>query len=183
MKAHHATISNAEWEVMRIVWAKGSATSAAICTQLADSHEWKKATVKTLLRRLVDKKYLATKKAGRAFIYFSTVDEQTTINAQMLAAMDKVCQMHHGQTLAYVIDNTTFTQADIKLLIEHLQEKQKTAPKTLPCNCLHDDCCTSCQAGKPQFCPKCSKMLAKQDAKCQDDSCNVDNAAANHVAS
>ena len=49
------TISSAEWEVMRVLWAKGQATSSEIIAILAKKLDWSASTVKTLLGRLADK--------------------------------------------------------------------------------------------------------------------------------
>ena len=49
------TISSAEWEVMRVLWAKGQATSSEIIAILAKKLDWSASTVKTLIGRLADK--------------------------------------------------------------------------------------------------------------------------------
>lgn len=48
------TISSAEWN-MRVLWAKGQATSSEIIAILAKKLDWSASTVKTLLGRLADK--------------------------------------------------------------------------------------------------------------------------------
>ena len=49
------TISSAEWEVMRVLWAKGQATSSEIIAILSKKLDWSASTVKTLIGRLADK--------------------------------------------------------------------------------------------------------------------------------
>lgn len=56
------TISSAEWEVMRVLWAKGQATSSEIIAILAKKLDWSASTVKTLLGRLADKGYLTSQR-------------------------------------------------------------------------------------------------------------------------
>ena len=51
-------ISDSEWEVMRVIWTLGQANAQQITQILADSMDWKVATVKTLLGRLVKKEAL-----------------------------------------------------------------------------------------------------------------------------
>ena len=58
-------ISKAEWEIMRVVWTKGETTSTEILNILSQKTEWTSSTVKTLLKRLVDKGYLNTEKIGK----------------------------------------------------------------------------------------------------------------------
>lgn len=46
-----ATITDAEWEVMRVIWTQGKTTSREVHTLLNEKKEWKSTTVKTLLSR------------------------------------------------------------------------------------------------------------------------------------
>ena len=129
-------ISNAEWELMRLLWTLGHATSRQLSEILAEKFSWKTATVKTLLHRLIDKQIIRSEKHGRAFMYYPNVGEQSTIDQQVMNAMDKICQMHVGQTLNYILKQVPLSQADIKTLQQTLVQKQKDAPEILECNCL-----------------------------------------------
>lgn len=62
-------ITPAEWQVMRVVWSLRQTTSSQIIEILQKKVDWKPATIKTLLRRLVDKKALSATRQGRGFIY------------------------------------------------------------------------------------------------------------------
>lgn len=78
--AEKMEISPAEWQVMRIAWTLQKVTSSQVIEILQRKKNWKPATVKTLLRRLVQKKALVTTKQGRYFIYQPCVQEQETID-------------------------------------------------------------------------------------------------------
>lgn len=142
-------ISNAEWEVMRVIWTLGQATSRQVIDVMTKKKAWKEATTKTLLRRLVAKKALIAKKEKRAFIYEPLIAEQATINAQLAQNFANICQMHQGKTLAYLVDNLKLTKADIELLQQKLATKLPAAPLTLACDCIPSevesvpahDCC------------------------------------------
>lgn len=56
------TISSAEWEIMRVVWAQQNTTSNEILAVLLEKYDWTPSTVKTLLRRLLDKGYVSREK-------------------------------------------------------------------------------------------------------------------------
>jgi predicted transcriptional regulator len=58
--ADRNNISDAEWEVMRVVWANESCYSQVIIDVLQEKMDWKPATSKTLIGRLVKKGYLTT---------------------------------------------------------------------------------------------------------------------------
>ncbi len=64
-------ISDSEWEIMRVIWTLGQSTAQEITQILAESMEWKAATVKTLLGRLVKKEAVWTEQEGEK-IYLSS---------------------------------------------------------------------------------------------------------------
>src|SRR5258708_6700329 len=48
-------LSKAEWKVMKIVWELRKAMAREVYTIAGEQHSWTPATVKTILKRLVDK--------------------------------------------------------------------------------------------------------------------------------
>lgn len=138
------TITNAEWCVMRIVWTLDEADSHTIIDLVSQQHDWKAATIKTLIGRLVKKGALATTKNGRQFIYTPLIPEQTAMDAALTGQLDQMCAMCRGQAFVHAIDQTELSQADIQELITHLQEKLTTAPTMIACDCLPDGYKRSC---------------------------------------
>ena len=142
-------ISNAEWEVMRVIWTLGQATSRQLIEIMEVKQNWKPATTKTLLGRLVAKDALETKKEGRGFIYSPLVQEQATIDAQLMQNFSNICQMDVGKTLAYLVENLNLTQSDIAKITAKLEDKKSSAPEKLECDCIpakfHRSGCQQCK--------------------------------------
>ena len=129
-------ITPAEWQVMRIVWTLGETTSSQIIIILQRKVDWKPATVKTLLRRLVAKGALSTTRQGRSFIYRPLVEEQATMDQVADDLFNSICEHCVGRTLDHVIDQATLSKADIERLQATLAAKQATAPDQVQCNCV-----------------------------------------------
>ena len=51
-------ITDAEWDVMQVVWSGGHVSAADVISELAKKNGWNHRTVRTLLSRLVDKEIL-----------------------------------------------------------------------------------------------------------------------------
>lgn len=58
-------LSRAEWKVMKVVWDLGKAMAREIYTVASEQWSWSPATVKTILKRLVDKGYVSTTQVGK----------------------------------------------------------------------------------------------------------------------
>lgn len=68
-------ISEAEYEVMKIVWAHAPISTSQVVEQLTPTSSWSPKTIQTMLLRLVKKGALANEKEGRVFIYTPLVRE------------------------------------------------------------------------------------------------------------
>jgi len=70
-------ISEAELEVMKVVWELNQATSNQIIERLEGVSEWKPKTIHTLITRLVGKKALtASKLDGKSYLYTPRVSAE-----------------------------------------------------------------------------------------------------------
>src|SRR4029453_13865372 len=73
MKNNIPEISDAEWDVMKVVWDHGPLTSGDVVKRLADEKHWKPRTVKTLLSRLVQKGAVTAAERDGRFLYSAKV--------------------------------------------------------------------------------------------------------------
>lgn len=133
-------ISQAEWEIMRVAWTYQHTTSKQINDILSDKMEWKPATTKTLIGRLVKKGLLDTKAEGRKYIYSPTVKEEDTVLDAGRDFLDQICNTKVGRTFAQLIEESELSQSDITELEKVLNDKKETAPETVECNCLPGQC-------------------------------------------
>ena len=129
-------ISDAEWQVMKIVWMQGEQTSTDLIRVLAERFDWSKSTIQTLLARLVEKECLTRKKEGKSFIYSAllTLDQSRDLLVQDIK--DKVCSRRMKQLLADLIVECDFTQADLEDLEAVISEKKASAVAEVKCNCM-----------------------------------------------
>lgn len=132
------TISNAEWEIMRVVWTQKETTSTEILSILSQKTDWTASTVKTLLKRLLDKGYLTAKKRGRQFLYSALLSEEDNRNKQADELFDRFCQTKHVAILEHLLEQTQMTTEDVNRLKALLLSKE-TVEKA-PCDCLPGQC-------------------------------------------
>ena len=75
-------ISEAEWEVMKVLWSTSPATANDVVKTLSGKTVWKRETIRTLINRLVQKKAVGFEKKGRQYHYFPLVTESECIKAE-----------------------------------------------------------------------------------------------------
>ena len=60
-------ISQAEYEIMKIIWDSSPISTNEVCERVPKSHNWSSKTVHTLLSRLTAKQVITYEKRGRMF--------------------------------------------------------------------------------------------------------------------
>jgi BlaI family penicillinase repressor len=80
--ANTPRISEAEWEVMKVLWKTSPRTANEIVDKLKGKTRWKRETIRTLINRLVQKKVLGFQKKGRQYHYFPRLTEAEGIEAE-----------------------------------------------------------------------------------------------------
>jgi len=131
-------ISDAEWEIMRVVWNKETVDATTIEALLGEAMGWKLATVKTLLGRLVKKNILTTTQVGKKFIYTARVTEDETIRSEAENLLTRICATKAGQTIAEMLEIAELTAEDLLKIQQILATKQPT--QAIVCNCLPGQC-------------------------------------------
>lgn len=73
---HLPQISEAEYEVMKVLWKYAPISTNEVTDQLTKTTDWSPKTIQTLLKRLVQKGAITYKKEGRVFVYTPIVEEK-----------------------------------------------------------------------------------------------------------
>ena len=129
-------ISDAEWQVMKIIWMQGEQTSTDLIKVLEKRFSWSKSTIQTLLARLVEKECLTREKQGKSFIYSALLTQEDSKKLLVQDIKDKVCSRRMKQLLADLIKECDFTLADLEGLEEVIAKKKASAVTEVRCNCM-----------------------------------------------
>ena len=96
-----ARISDAELEVLNVIWSKGEVSSTDIIKELKD-YPWNPNTIRTLIKRLYKKGVIEiSQKKGKAFIYKSLIDESEYKNEMTLDLLKK---FYNNSIVDFILD-------------------------------------------------------------------------------
>lgn len=119
-------ISEAEWEVMRIVWSRTSpCTANEIVEALEGIADWKPNTVKTLITRLVKKRALGYEEERRMYLYYPLVSEEKCVKAETKSFVKRVFGGALKPMLVNFLQDEQFSQDDIEELKQLLEERKE----------------------------------------------------------
>jgi predicted transcriptional regulator len=91
MKKTAIDISNAESQVMEVLWQAGKALPAEeVAAALAPAHDWQETTVKTLLNRLLKKGALSAQKDGRRYLYSAALPREQWLTTESTGLVERL---------------------------------------------------------------------------------------------
>jgi BlaI family transcriptional regulator, penicillinase repressor len=114
-------ISDAELEVMKLLWEKSPMTSSEAIDKLSKTHEWKSQTIKTLIERLVKKEAVGYDKDGRAYQYKPLVNRNEYASFESRTFLGKIFDGNLTSMFAHFVDNQNLSKeeyAKLKAILE-----------------------------------------------------------------
>lgn len=88
--ADHAQISDAEWKVMKALWAHAPISVNDLCSHLAPAKQWHPKTVRTMLIRLTKKRVVAAIVQDGVYHYSPTVSREECSRSATDSFIDRV---------------------------------------------------------------------------------------------
>ena len=119
-------LSAAEWKVMKIVWDLQKGMAREVYTVAGEQHGWAPATVKTLLKRLVDKGYLSTTEVGNGFVYRPAQSALAILRGAADTLLEHATRTATGPLLAHMVESSPLAEDDLDALQKLIEEKKKT---------------------------------------------------------
>lgn len=116
-------ISEAEFEVMKIVWKHAPISTNDITDRLLRTTSWSPKTIQTLIKRLVIKKALTYEKQGRVFVYTPLVKENEYIDQKSTSFLKRYYDGDITAMLSSYIENDRLSETDIDHLRSLLSRK------------------------------------------------------------
>ena len=116
-------ISDAEWEVMKVLWTSRDLTAGQIVDQVAAEQKWRPRTIKTLLSRLVKKGAVAVEADGRRFVYRAKVQRDAVIRRETKSFLSRVFDGAAAPAIVHFLDNAKLSPEEIQKLRERLDRE------------------------------------------------------------
>jgi len=115
-------ISDAEWQVMRVLWEKSPLTVREVIEILSKKTTWGTETIRTLVNRLAKKKAVGFEKKGRRHYFYPLLSQQDCIKTDA----DSFVARAGAAMLKPIL--TTFIETE-QLSAEEIQELQQILDK------------------------------------------------------
>ena len=116
-------ISEAELEVMQVIWDKKKTTSFEIIEQVKEKN-WSKNTVRTLIKRLYKKGAIdILKKDGKTFTYIPKIKENEYQKAESKHFLDTLFRGSMDNLLLNFVKQEELTKQDLESLLKKIDKE------------------------------------------------------------
>jgi predicted transcriptional regulator len=123
--AEQPAITEAESLVMEVLWAGAPRSAEEIVAALAGSAEWREATIKTFLNRLLKKGVIRAEYEGRRYLYSPVLQRADWVDAQSRSVLDRLFGGRVAPLVAHFSARRTLSKedlAELRKLIDGLDE-------------------------------------------------------------
>ncbi len=126
-----SAMSDAEREVLNVLWARGPLGVKEVLGALVESGQaWTRSTVVTLLRRLEAKGYIASDRSQYAFVYRPLISREDVIHARLSEVADELADGQAVPLMLAFVERQRFSAEDVARLQEMLDAiKSRTKTK------------------------------------------------------
>lgn len=118
-------ITDAELEVIQVLWKKGKCKLSEIIAELSKEKERNKNTIKTLLYRLVDKGMVKSiKLSSQEFYYDVTISEKKYLKQENSSFLSKLYNGNVNNMLLNFVEDKKISKAELQKLIDILESEE-----------------------------------------------------------
>jgi BlaI family penicillinase repressor len=119
-------ISEAEWDVMKVVWDHGPLTAGDVVNHLEGVRAWAPRTVKTLLTRLVRKAAVSMEPDGpNRFVYRAKVSQTAVVRQESKTFLSRVFDGAVAPAVVHFLSHHKLSADEIKELRQILDASAK----------------------------------------------------------
>jgi BlaI family penicillinase repressor len=122
-------LGEVEQMVMDYVWSHGPVSSEACREALAARRPMKESTIRTVLRRLEVKGYVAHEISGRTYIYRAAEPRQNVAVRAVQHIIDRFCGGSVEQLVIGMVDNAVLDRRQLERLAQKIAERKTSQRK------------------------------------------------------
>lgn len=109
-------ISEAEFEVMKVIWKHAPISTNEITEKLTKTTAWSPKTIQTLIKRLVTKGALSYQKQSRVFVYTPLIEEKEYIGQESHSFLKRFYNGDITAMLSAYIEDARLSESEIDTL-------------------------------------------------------------------
>jgi BlaI family penicillinase repressor len=124
MAAREYELTEAEWDIIEVVWAHEPCAAPTVQEELAARKKWTYSTVKTLMDRMVTKGLLTTERIRNLMLYRSAVSQQDARRGELLRTVKRAFGGAFTPMMQFMVESDALSPEELSHLERLIREKR-----------------------------------------------------------
>ena len=132
MAAKNHELTEAEWEIIQVVWEREPCAAPTVQEELVARKKWTYSTVKTLMDRMVGKGLLTTERIRNLILYRSAVSREQAQRGELMRTLKRAFGGAFTPMMEFMLESDALSQGEITELegmIRKKRRREKKGPK------------------------------------------------------
>jgi len=120
-RKNHPELSDLETVIMEILWTHGDSSAEEVRRRLSRRHDLTDSSIRTILRRLETKGYVAHEREGKRFIYRPLIERRGAAAAAAKKIIDTICGGSAEGLLIGMVENEMISADELEAIRRRLE--------------------------------------------------------------
>jgi BlaI family penicillinase repressor len=117
-------LTEAEWDIIEVVWAREPCAAPTVQEELAARKKWTYSTVKTLMDRMVTKGLLTTERIRNLMLYRSAVSQQDARRGELLRTVKRAFGGAFTPMMQFMVESDALSPEELSHLETLIRQKR-----------------------------------------------------------
>jgi BlaI family transcriptional regulator, penicillinase repressor len=122
-------VTDAEWDVLDAIWNEPGQVAGRIIELVQLHRDWNHRTIRTLLRRLIEKGAVNVEIDGAKHLYRAAVDRNACVRSAAQSFSERFFSGSVRSLLLHLVEHQDLSADEIEELRKRLDEKQRALGK------------------------------------------------------
>ena len=124
MRTKDYELTEAEWQIIRVVWAHQPCAAPTVQEKLAAKKKWSYSTVKTLMDRMVAKGLLATQRIRNLILYSSAITTEQAQKREVGRTLKRAFGGAFTPMMQFMLDDNALSRRELEDLEQMIRKKR-----------------------------------------------------------
>ncbi len=125
MATKNHELTEAEWDIIQVVWERQPCAAPTVQEELAARKKWSYSTVKTLMDRMATKGLLTTERIRNLMLYRSAISRQDAQRGELMRAVKRAFGGAFTPMMQFMLDSDALSRKELDDLESLIRRKRR----------------------------------------------------------
>jgi len=118
-------LTEAEWDIIEVVWEHEPCAAPTVQEELVARKQWTYSTVKTLMDRMVGKGQLTTERIRNLILYRSAISRNDAQRGELMRTVKRAFGGTFTPMMQFMLNDNALSQRELENLEEMIRRKRR----------------------------------------------------------